>query len=287
LQQYDNADCWVDCWKSAAQNDGSITDESIAAIWNRRSGRFARDMDSEKRQRRAADVFAILEEAGFSPRGANVLDIGCGPGTLSLPLARAGADVTSFDVSTGMLDRLKEAARNEGLTISPIECSWWTADIDELGFWNAFDLVIASMTPGVKDVETFDRMMARSKRLCYYSNFIRRDTDRAYREISRDILGEEPRAGAHGPGFLYPFMYLYTLGYQPIVRFSRHSGDREQDWAKAAERAIDFLAGNREFSDDVKEKIREYYRSAASQDGIYRSGSETFSGMMVWTVNSR
>lgn len=287
MQQCDNVECWIDCWEAAAQNDGSITDESIAAIWNRRSGRFAQEMGGERRQRRAADVFAILEEAGFSPRGANVLDIGCGPGTLSLPLARAGADVTSVDVSTGMLDRLREVARNEGLAINPVECSWWTADIDELGFRSAFDLVIASMTPGVRDVETFDRMMTCSKRFCYYSNFIRRDLDRAYREISRTILSEESRAGAHGPGLLYPFMYLYTLGYRPIVRFSRHSGDRELDRAEVAERAIDFLAGNREFSDDVKEKIREYYRSAASPDGIYRSESETFSGMMVWTVNGR
>jgi SAM-dependent methyltransferase len=287
LQQNDNVRCWVDCWNASAQERGTIADESIAAIWDRRSGRYARDMDDEKRRKRAADVFAILEEAGFSPEGARVLDIGCGPGTLSLPLARAGADVVALDVSTGMLDRLSGTAREEGLKITALECSWWTADIDALGFRNAFDLVIASMTPGVRDVETFDRMMACSKEYCYYSNFVKRGMDKAHRDISRSILGEEPRANAHGPGLLYPFMYLYALGYRPIVEFGRHTGGREQDWTEAAERAIDFLGGTREFSDDVKEEIREYYRNVAAPDGTYRSESETFSGMMVWTVNGR
>ncbi|MDN7024374.1 class I SAM-dependent methyltransferase [Methanoculleus sp. FWC-SCC1] len=289
MQQSDNVRYWVDYWNASAQEIGTVTDDdAIAAIWNRRSGRFIRDMDGEKRQKRVADMFAILDEAGFSPRGTKVLDIGCGPGTLSLPLARAGADVTSLDVSKGMLDRLAETAREEGLKITPVECSWWTAEIDALGFRNAFDLVIASMTPSIRDVATFDRMVTCSKEYCYYSgHFIRREKEGAHQEICRKILGEEPRGNAPGLGMLYPFMYLYTLGYRPIVKFSRQSGSRDQDWTVAAERAIDFLAGNREFSDDVKEKIREYYRNAATPDGTYRSEFETFSGTMVWTVNGR
>lgn len=289
MQQNDNVRYWADYWNASAQETGTVTDDdSIAAIWNRRSGRFIREMDGERRQRRAAEMFAILDEVGFSPRGAKVLDIGCGPGTLSLPLACAGAEVTSLDVSGEMLDRLTETAREEGLKITPVECSWWTAEIDALGFRNAFDLVIAAMTPSIRDVETFDRMVACSKGYCYYSgHFIRREKEGAHQEICEQILGEVPRGNAPGPGMLYPFMYLYTLGYRPIVKFSRQSGNRELDWGVAAERAIDFLGGNREFSDDVKEKIREYYRNAAAPDGTYLSEFETFSGTMVWAVSGR
>ncbi|QYZ78872.1 class I SAM-dependent methyltransferase [Methanofollis formosanus] len=185
-----------------------------------------------------------------------------------------------------MLDRLRETARNEGLTINAIECSWWTADIDRLGFRGAFDLVIASMTPGVRDVETFDRMMACSKRFCYYSNFVGRGSDTAHQEIFRNILGEEPRGHAHGPGLLYPFMYLYAPGYRPIVKFNHMSRNREQGWVEAAEAAIDFLGNERVLSDDAREKIREYYRDA-SPDGTYRSEAEVYTGMMVWSVTNR
>ena len=285
MTQDDNVTCWADCWKAALPDNGSVTDEMQAARWDKRADQFARHIDEDRSKKRTSGIFGLLEEAGFSPEGARVLDIGCGPGSLSLPLARAGADVTALDISTGMLDRLRETANREGLRINALECSWWTADIDKLGFRGEFDLVLASMTPGVRDVETFDRMMACSKQFCYYSNFIRRGASRAHNEILEKIFGEKPRNHGHGPGLVYPFMYLYVLGYRPLVKFSCSSMSREQDWTEAAERAIKTFGHDREISDEIKEKIREYYKGA-SPDGMYRSEAETYSGMMVWSVNA-
>lgn len=285
-QNDDTVACWAECWNAAAQNMDTLTDTSLAGIWNKRSDRFARDMSGEKRQKRMDDVLGLLAEAGFSPEGARILDIGCGPGTLALPLARAGAEVTALDISTAMLDRIRDAAAEEDLSIAPMECSWWTADIDRLGFRNRFDLVIASMTPGVRDQETFDRMTACSREYCYYSNFVKRSNDGIYRDIYRNILGETPRENAHGPGLLYPFMYLYTRGYRPLVKFSHMKGNPERDWEEAAEKAIDFLGGTRSFTDETREKIRAYYENAA-KNGTFGSDSGTFIGMMAWTVQER
>lgn len=261
-----------------------VTDEMQALRWNKRSDDFAKDLSEERRQKKTAELFALLDEAGVSLKGATVLDIGCGPGSLSIPLAQAGAEVTSLDIASGMLDRLREKAKQEGLHINPIECSWWTADIDKLGFRNKFDLVIASMTPGIKDVETFDRMMACSKKFCYYSNFIRKDPAKIPSEIYVRILGKAPREDIFASGLLYPFMYVYSLGFRPVVKFNHKSEDREQDWSGAAEKAIDYLEISQELSDEVKEKIREYYKSS-STNGIYSTHSELFSGMMVWSLD--
>ena len=287
MTQDNNVKCWVDCWKASIRNDRIVTDEMQAARWNERADQFAQSMDDERPQKRTAGFLEFLEEAGFSTEGARVLDIECGPGTLSLPLARAGADVTALDISTGMLDRLKETGQNEGLRINAVEYPWWTADIDKLGFRNKFDLVIASMTPGVRDVETFDRMMACSRQFCYYSGFVRREkTDGTRREILGEILGEKPHNHGHGPGLVYPFMYLYVLGYRPLVKFSHVSRAREQDWAEAAERTIKALGRNRDISGGVEEKIREYYKNA-SPDGSYHSEAEVCTGMMVWSVTAK
>ncbi|HWQ66475.1 MAG TPA: class I SAM-dependent methyltransferase [Methanospirillum sp.] len=281
----ENVTCWLDCWKSSLQETDIITDEMQAIRWNRRADSFAKDMDEERKQKKTADFFNLLDEAGFQPSGATVLDIGCGTGSLSIPLAQAGAEVTSLDISSAMLDRLMEVAEHEGLHITPIECSWWTADIDKLGFRNRFDLVIASMTPSIKDVETFNRMMACSKKYCYYSNFIRKNPDKIPRDVYVKILGKAPQSDTFAAGLLYPFMYLYTLGFHPIIKLYHKSVRREQDWSESAEKAIDFLLLSQPLSDEKKEQIREYYKNS-STDGRYNADYEKYSGMLIWPVDT-
>jgi ubiquinone/menaquinone biosynthesis C-methylase UbiE len=56
---------------------------------------------------------------GLRP-GDPVLDLGCGPGLLALPLARAGLEVTAADPEPEMLKALQEAAESEQLRIQTL-----------------------------------------------------------------------------------------------------------------------------------------------------------------------
>lgn len=56
-----------------------------------------------------------LHRAGLRP-GMHVLDVAAGSGALSVPAARAGAKVLATDVAPGMVDRLVDRARAEGLS---------------------------------------------------------------------------------------------------------------------------------------------------------------------------
>jgi len=52
------------------------------------------------------------------PAGARVIDIGCGPGRVTIPLARAvgsTGEVIALDVQAGMLAKVAEKAKKEGI----------------------------------------------------------------------------------------------------------------------------------------------------------------------------
>lgn len=88
----------------------------------------------------AADVAALASE------DARVLEVGCGPGRLSIRLARDhGIDVTGLDLDPAMIERARaNAARSSGHGRQP---SFVVGDVASLSFPDGtFDLVISTLS---------------------------------------------------------------------------------------------------------------------------------------------
>jgi SAM-dependent methyltransferase len=70
-------------------------------------------------------------------RGAAILDLGCGPGRVAVPLARRGFRVTGVDAHAGYLERARAWAEREG-----VELSLCRADMSKLTFHSEFDAAL-------------------------------------------------------------------------------------------------------------------------------------------------
>ncbi len=107
---------------------------------------FGRAENAERYRRLAAaryDRYAERQLASMAiPDGATVLDIGAGPGTLAVPLARRGCRVTAVEPSAPMRRALQNYALREGVTVAIIEEPWET--VSPTAFTGPFDVVIAS-----------------------------------------------------------------------------------------------------------------------------------------------
>jgi SAM-dependent methyltransferase len=92
-------------------------------------------------RRIAADVAAV------APEGVRVLEVGCGPGRLSILLARRhGLDVTGVDLDSAMIERARANAAPPGGG-DERQPSFLVGDVASLAFpEGSFDLVVSTLS---------------------------------------------------------------------------------------------------------------------------------------------
>ena len=85
-------------------------------------------------------------------RETRVLDIGAGPGTLALPLARHVKEITAVEPGKGMVAILKENMRKEGINnITCVQKLWEDCDIDR-DLDAPYDIVLSSLSLTMEDL---------------------------------------------------------------------------------------------------------------------------------------
>jgi SAM-dependent methyltransferase len=92
--------------------------------------------DNEFTKNTAEEVNFLIEELAL-PRGAAILDVGCGTGRHAVELARRGYAVTGLDLSAEMLGRAATAAE-----AARVRVEWIHSDATKFSFPDRFDAAI-------------------------------------------------------------------------------------------------------------------------------------------------
>ncbi len=179
-----------------------------ASAWDTRAADYGGMQDPRSdRSSYIDDFLARLDLAG----ARSVLDIGCGPGTLALPLAQRGFEVVALDYSERMLEQLHEKAGAEGLTnIRALHRSWE----DDWHDVPVCDIAIASRSTTVDDLEMALHKMARHARLRAYFSY---PADGFF--VSREILEQLGTQPPLLPDLLLALGMLRRMGVHPRLDY--------------------------------------------------------------------
>lgn len=192
-----------------------------AEDWDKKAGSFAgRNKDNTY-------VTQFLSHLPLE-NSFSVLDIGCGPGTLALPIAPKVRTVTAVDFSAAMLRHLEQGAKENHLrNITTCQCSWeddWTASGIE-----PHDIAIASRSMGVKDLaRALQKIDSYAKRYAFISD---RVGATPFEQAAFEAIG---RSFAPGPDYIYTVNTLYSMGIHPNINILTLEKEMEYPSMEAA-----------------------------------------------------
>ena len=149
---------WGEEWKQLQRIRRKVDDSQY---WNKRSHNFdSKDSPSDY-------VLEFLELAQIQP-GETVLDMGCGTGSIAVPLAQQGCPVIAADFSQGMLDELNRRMKAFGVSQVEPKLMSWADDWHALGIADkSVDVAIASRSIATDDMAAaLDKLHNVARRRC-------------------------------------------------------------------------------------------------------------------------
>lgn len=189
-----------------------------ADAWDGRATEYGRNSG---RSRYAEDFIARMDLSG----ARTLLDVGCGPGTLALPLARRLEHVHAIDYSGRMLLALHDKAREDGIGNVTTQQLAWEDD------WHAVpvcDIAIASRSTTIGDLGAGLQKLASRTRLRAYLTYLV-----GGRFIDAEILRLAAAELLPMPDHLLVLGMLHRMDIHPRVDFietpSRLAGSTDFD----------------------------------------------------------
>ncbi|MEA3282638.1 MAG: class I SAM-dependent methyltransferase [Euryarchaeota archaeon] len=217
--------------------------------------------------RKAIDALGLVLD-----ENSRVLEIGAGPGTLTIPLATKVKQVVVIESSDMAVRSLKKNLEDRGLeNVEIVAKNWMDTDERELG--GGFDLVVCShFLWQMKDLEKhLEKMEAVSKSYCAVIQPAGRDG--LVKEIWTEITGERYMGEFDPDADYFAYLILRQLGRLVDVRIMNYGA--ELDFDQEVRYIASFIGKYVEVDHHTKEVIEQY----VSSKGLFM---QTQSAVVMW-----
>jgi SAM-dependent methyltransferase len=234
---------WNLAWQEARKHKKN--DRSDNSHWNKRAASFA------QHARKSAYAEEFLRLLAPQPEWS-VLDVGCGAGTLAIPLAGMVQQITAIDFSDAMIALLNAHCVEHGLSNVAAKVLGWEDDWDQAGIAE-HDVAIASRSLVVHDLRTaLMKLNNKARRRVYVASLV------GDGPFDRKIFEAIGRELDRGPDYIYVYNLLHQMGIHAEVRFVNHgdSGSTYRDLDDAVEKFGWMLDG---LAPEETERLRGYF----------------------------
>ncbi|WP_028318623.1 class I SAM-dependent methyltransferase [Desulfobulbus elongatus] len=195
---------WNAAWRQARTHRKH--DRGGKQHWNKRAPSFAQHA---RKSSYPADFIRLM-----TPRPEwSVLDVGCGAGTLAIPLAGLVRRVTAIDLSDTMIALLRAQCEEQGIANVRADVLGWEDDWEQAGI-GEHDAAIASRSLAVDDLRlALTKLHDKARKRVYLASLVGDGPfdRRIFEAIGRDL--------DRGPDYIYVYNLLYQMGIHADVSF--------------------------------------------------------------------
>jgi len=240
-----------------------------AGVWDVRAAEMSGKV---RKSRYVEDFIGRMDLTGAH----SLLDVGCGPGTICLPLAGRLQSVIGLDFSPRMLDALRENAAALGHdNVEALQLAWE----DDWSAVPACDIVVASRSTTVADMEAaLHKLNDKARRRVYLTHLV---GGRFIDPAVIDVIGRDlPPL----PDYVYIVNILHGMGIHPRLDYIEHEGRLAgaTNFDEFARRVAWALG---ELSDDERTRLRAWHGRVAPSLGA--AGAPMRWAFISWEKTSR
>jgi len=222
-------------------------------------------------------VVGSLADEGWLLPDDIVLDVGSGPGTLAIPLARRVKKVIALDEAEGMLRTLREECASRGITnISTISSPWENFLGD-----GEHDLVLASQSPAIRSGADLLAMERASRDRCCLIVSCPSDTMATRNELWELVVGKFLPSDAYSSK--YPVNLLRERGRNVEVHCVRGEVEAVRSVEDVVEHYVRYFSIFTEMNREKVEAIEEHFLSR-SEGGRYIRRNGKCMDLICWKV---
>lgn len=264
---------WNELWKRAILDASWMRRrKDPVEFWNRRSEWY-----NEAVTGRVERTQGIIAKLNPDPE-CMVLDIGSGPGTFTIPIAKIVKHATAIDISKGMLTCLRENAKKEGVgNITCINKKW--EDVELGNDIEEHDIVIASYSLfAMLDIKEALLKMDRLARKTVYLLTSAGEQTSNYNKLWPKLYGEEY---VPSPDYIYIVNVLYQIGISANVEILEY--EYKQRFSSLDEAVEYWLNNFDEVPPGAEEIVREYIAELLiEEEDAFWSKQKTKTAMIWW-----